>query len=104
MPVVHVDLVNIEYAADFLQNCSSGSLYTIGGQQRIYVVRIDAVLVNDVIEVTASEVPYAGNVRPVGGDLYAISPLEDETHKVLAYSICAAACVIFLAFETVCDA
>ena len=68
------------------------------------LVQFVAVLVNDVIEVTASEVPYAGNVRPVGGDLYAISPLEDETHKVLAYSICAAACVIFLAFETVCDA
>ena len=66
MPVVHVDLVNVEYAADFLQNCSSGSLYTIGGQQRIYVVRIDAVLVNDVTEangdVTESNDYIASNV------------------------------------------
>lgn len=79
MPAVDIDLVDIEDPRNLTQNSGSCSLYTICSKYGVNVVRIDAVLVNEAVDIAAGEGPKARNIGAVGRELErsSVSTLSD---------------------------
>ena len=62
MTDVNVDLVNGKDAADFAQDGRTRSLDAVSAEQRVDVVGVDAVLVDDALTVATRELPQSGNI------------------------------------------
>ena len=68
---VNVDLVNGKDAADFAQDGRTRSLDAVSAEQRVDVVGVDAVLVDDALLQVRSEVPDPRQVGAVRRELQA---------------------------------
>ncbi len=62
VPAIDIDLVNIEYTTDFTKNSCTGSFNTVGSQDGVNVVGVDAVFVDQAVHVATRKLPEAGDV------------------------------------------
>ena len=69
MTDVNVDLVNGKDAADFAQDGRTRSLDAVSAEQRVDVVGVDTVLVDNALAMARCILPQAGNIRSVCRDL-----------------------------------
>ena len=68
MADIHIDIIDPEYGAHLLHNRRASSLYTIGPQDFIDMVRVDIVDIDEWISGTG-ESPKTSDIRPIGGQL-----------------------------------
>ena len=62
MTDINVDLIHSEHATDFLEYGGACGLYAVSTEERVDVIGVDAVLVDDALTVATRELPQSGNI------------------------------------------
>lgn len=70
MSYVDIYLIGTKYSPDFTQDGGACHLYAIGLQNRIDIVRVDGVVIDNTVARSTCKLPDATEIRPVGSKLY----------------------------------
>lgn len=80
MSDVDIYLVGIKHPPNFTQDGGTRHLYAIGLQNRINVVGVDGVIINDTILGSTCKFPDATEIGPIGSKLYSSSLKHVQTN------------------------
>jgi hypothetical protein len=70
MSYVDIYLVGTKYSPNLTQDGGACHLYAVGLQNRIYIVGVDGVVIDNTVACSICKLPDATEIRPIGSKLY----------------------------------